>query len=49
MGTIFFVVSYVPMQSKRLRELLTDFLLALDGLRHASGIPKANLARANSK
>ena len=42
-----FVVSYV--QSRRLRELLVDFLFAQDGLLHAAGIPRASLAWASSK
>ena len=42
-----FVVSYV--QSRRLRELFADFLFAQDGLLHAAGIPRANLAWASSR
>ena len=42
-----FVVSYV--QSRRLRELLVDFLFAQDGLLHAAGIPRANLVWAESR
>ena len=44
-----FVVSYVPVQSRRLRELFADFLFAQDGLLHASGIPKADLVWTNSR
>ena len=41
------VVSYV--QSRRLRELLVDFLFAQNGLLYAAGIPKASLVWTNSR
>ena len=42
-----FVISYV--QSRRLRELFSDFLFASDGLLNAAGIPKANLIWTDSR
>ena len=42
-----FVVSYV--QSRRLRELLVDFLFVQGGLLHAVGIPRAKSVWTNSE
>ena len=42
-----FVLSFV--HSKRLRALFLDFLVAQDGLLHATGIPRANLVWTESK